>query len=120
MTRYEMLKAQGLCPKCCTPLPTDETHVLCAACRRKNLDATKRSQGGEVGKTYRRVYLKDRYERLKSESRCVECTRPLPPGTPYASCAVCRRKQAARSRKSYAKKTLAMICQMICQMRRDT
>ena len=37
---------------------------------------------------------KERYNRLKSECRCVSCTATLPDGSKKARCPVCLRKNA--------------------------
>lgn len=41
-----------------------------------------------------REYLKERYNRLKSERRCVICASYLPEGSKKARCPTCLRKNA--------------------------
>lgn len=44
---YSQRKQAGLCPRCQQPLPAEETHVHCAACRRKDAEKMRRTRANE-------------------------------------------------------------------------
>ena len=55
-------------------------------------------------KQYQKNYYHERYHKLKSEHKCVYCTKPLDEPRERTMCAACREKNRAAQRKCYQEK----------------
>ena len=81
-TRYQQLKAAGLCVKC-GKLPAAENRTLCEQCREKH-------------NTVSRMYRVRLFYKRQENHECVFCGVKLPPDHFYVICEKCREKNKAR------------------------
>ncbi len=93
-TRYERLKAQGLCARCKTP--TNNGHVYCDACQALNAQYL-REHAEQINELSRK-----RYRKRRDESLCCMCGKPVKNG--MSRCEECMPRHREINRKSSARR----------------
>lgn len=92
-TRYQQLKAAGLCVEC-GKLPVTENSVRCEQCR-------------EMHKTVNRMYRVRLYYKRQENRECVCCGVKLPPDRYYVHCEKCLEKRKVYQKEYYARRKKA-------------
>ena len=89
-TRYQRLKAAGLCVSCGKDVAA-ENNVRCERCRDKNRIINKKSR---ILGYHHRLY----------KHECVDCGEKLPPDYYYVRCQKCHKKNKVCRKKCYARR----------------